>query len=318
MRTTPRADDRHHRVLVYRHEPQLIEVAGGFLLDALAGGGAAVAIATEPHLTALDRWVRLCGTEVEDAAADKRYHRLAFAAASSWLDDDAGPAATFEGAAREALEQIPGGCGPIGVFCEVGAALWEGGLRTAALSVEAVTNSLLAMRPVSVLCAYPDGVVAGPGDLERACDEHTAVVEPPPFPAPHAHVATTTVSSAVLPPAPASCRQARQLVRAGFGGNGHTSNGNSKAVDIAELVMSELTGNAVRHAGSTFTTEVLSWNGSLRLAVTDAAPLPDGWQGFPVAGDHGLGLVAALANDWAVRPLPGGKVIWADLAREDG
>jgi anti-sigma regulatory factor (Ser/Thr protein kinase) len=87
------------------------------------------------------------------------------------------------------------------------------------------------------------------------------------------------------------------------------------ARDTAELVVSELAGNAVRHARSTFRAEVSFRNGSLRVAVTDAQPLPEGWDGFPIARDHGLGLVSALADDWAIEPLAGGKVVWAELAR---
>jgi anti-sigma regulatory factor (Ser/Thr protein kinase) len=89
-----------------------------------------------------------------------------------------------------------------------------------------------------------------------------------------------------------------------------------ETLDTAELLVSELAANAVRHAGSTFTAEILFANGTMRLAVTDAAPLPNGWKGFPVARDHGLGLIAALADDWDVQPLPGGKTVWAEVTRE--
>jgi hypothetical protein len=255
----------------------------------------------------------LSGTGVEQAAAEQRYHRLAFDAASSWLDGDASPAASFEARLGELLLLLPADTAPIHIFGEVPASLWESGLRSAALGVEAVSNALRATRPVSILCAYRESVLADAADLELACGEHTAVVDLPPFPAPHEHVATEVVSSMVLPPAPASCRQARQLVRAAF-----PHNGTDTAIDTAELVISELTGNAVRHAGSTFTTEVLTRNGSVRLAVTDAAQLPERWEGFPIAREHGLGLVAALANEWGVQPLAGGKVIWADVSRIGG
>jgi hypothetical protein len=49
--------------------------------------------------------------------------------------------------------------------------------------------------------------------------------------------------------------------------------------------------------------------------VTDATPATNGWTGFPVATEHGLGIVSALASDWGVERLDGGKVVWAEVAR---
>jgi anti-sigma regulatory factor (Ser/Thr protein kinase) len=149
------------------------------------------------------------------------------------------------------------------------------------------------------------------GDARRACGQHTAVLEAPPFPEASHEVTTAVVSSAVLPPAPAACRTAREVVRAALARDGAAGD-----IDMAELVVSELAANAVRHAHSTFTAEVSLHDGLARIAVTDAAPLPKDWKGFPVIRDHGLGLVAALASDWTVEPLSGGRVVWADVERE--
>jgi hypothetical protein len=298
-------------VLVYRYDAQLIDVAGYVLANALAGEGAAVVLARASHMHALEQWVPLCGVDLEAATAEGRYDGLAFDTASDWLDGGSDPALTFAARLDELLARIPSTDAPIQVVCAVGAALWEDGLPDAALDIESVLNSLQASRPISVLCAYPEDVLARPADLERVCGEHADVMSAPSFPEPHEHGEPAVLASVVLPPAPASCRTARQLVRASFPRNGH-----APALDMAELVVSELAGNAVRHAGSTFTAEVLAWNGSVRLAVTDASPLPNDWTGFPIAKEHGLGLVAAISRDWAVEPLAGGKVIWADIPRE--
>jgi hypothetical protein len=157
----------------------------------------------------------------------------------------------------------------------------------------------------------PKSVLATLADRERVCREHTAVLDAPAFPGSSREMNGADVSSLVLPPAPAACRAARELVRANL-----APNGGAKTCHTAELVVSELASNAVRHAGSTFTAEVLASAGALRVAVTDAAPLPSGWSGFPVERGHGLGVVAAAAGDWAVEPVVGGKTVWADVARE--
>jgi anti-sigma regulatory factor (Ser/Thr protein kinase) len=116
--------------------------------------------------------------------------------------------------------------------------------------------------------------------------------------------------SPVLAAEPASCRAVKQFLREVLGGDG------DDLVEVAELVASELAANAVRHASSPFTTRVLIGDGALRLAVTDRAPTPPGWSGFPVDRRHGLGIVAALTRDWGVLPVPTGKTAWADIDRE--
>jgi hypothetical protein len=310
--TASHAEDRSHRVLVYRNDVQLIDVAGDLLRETLAGSGAAIVVASASHMRSLETWVRVCGVDLEAASAERRYDGIAFDTASDWLEGGSDPAATLAARLDELLARVPSADAPVQLVCDVGASLWEDGLPDAALAIEAVLSSVGTSRPISVLCAYPEEVLARPADVERVCAHHTGGVSAPSFPDPHQHGVPSELSSLVLPPAPASCRSARQLVRASV-----SHNGSSGTVDAAELVVSELAGNAVRHAGSTFTAEVLSWNGSIRLAVTDAAPLPSDWTGFPIAQEHGLGLVSAIAREWAVEPLAGGKVIWADIAREE-
>jgi anti-sigma regulatory factor (Ser/Thr protein kinase) len=83
-----------------------------------------------------------------------------------------------------------------------------------------------------------------------------------------------------------------------------------------ELVVTELTTNAVRHARTLFTV-AMTWDGSkLRIEVSDAHPVP------PVPGDHlspealggrGLRLVEQVADRWGYDPHEQGKTIWCDL-----
>jgi hypothetical protein len=314
----PHVDDLGHRALVYGVEAQMIGAGGGLLSRVLGAGGAAVVLATPAHLTAIETWLRLSGRDLEAATAERRYHRLAIGKDSEWFEALADRAATFEGQLTEALDQVPRQVAPIVVFGEAAATFWENGQVDSALSLEAASHAISAKRPASVVCAYPKSVLATSADRERVCREHTAVLDAPAFPGPSqeingAVVNGAVVSSLVLPPAPAACRAARELVRASV-----ARDGGARACCTAELVVSELAANAVRHAGSSFTAEVRSSAAGVRVAVTDAAPLPSGWSGFPVVRGHGLGVVAAVAGNWAVEPRVGGKTVWADVTLEPG
>ena len=115
-------------------------------------------------------------------------------------------------------------------------------------------------------------------------------------------------SIAVFAPAPAACRGARELVRTVL-----ADIGSRRSTYAAELVASELAGNAVRHARSSFEVRLSLLEGAVRIAVTDETPVrAESWE-LPVAHDHGLGIVASLALGWGYEPLAGGKLVWADV-----
>ena len=89
----------------------------------------------------------------------------------------------------------------------------------------------------------------------------------------------------------------------------------------AELVVSELFTNAVRHTDSVkVSCEVRVIGARLRVEVTDqgraeAEPRPRNSDASREEGGRGLLLVGALSADWGVRVdrTGGGKVVWADL-----
>jgi hypothetical protein len=299
-------------MLVYRHDAQLIEAGGSYISDALADGGGALALATADHLRELEAWIALSGTDLDSAAREGRYQGLAIEGLSTGGDAGPVPDAGLDALLVQALEQIPNAASPVHVFGEVAPALRESLQQSTDMSMLSIGSALRAKRPVSLLCARHQDMTAA-----AECDEHSqsnraALVEPPAFPSHSNGTDAAVVSSAVLPPAPAACGAARRLVRAAC-----ESAADAEAIDTAVLVVSELAGNAVRHARSTFTAEVSLPNGSVHLAVTDAQPLPEDWSGFPIAREHGLGLVAAVADDWSIEPLAGGKVVWAKVPREE-
>lgn len=82
-----------------------------------------------------------------------------------------------------------------------------------------------------------------------------------------------------------------------------------------ELLTSELTTNAVRHARSAFTVVVRYDGDRVRIEVDDSSPevpqprTPDDED----TGGRGLILVEALAEAWGTTPTPDGKQVWFEL-----
>ena len=94
-------------------------------------------------------------------------------------------------------------------------------------------------------------------------------------------------------------------------------------VDAAELVVSELTGNALLHGTAPVSLVVAPGGstGSVRLEVHDASrTLPvrarTGSGGSEGLTGRGLGLIDAVAERWGVEATAGGKAVWAELTPE--
>ena len=89
------------------------------------------------------------------------------------------------------------------------------------------------------------------------------------------------------------------------------------ALDTAQLLVSELVSNAIRHAGTPVRLTLRREPGGLRVEVRDGAPGaprprladPDSEAG------RGLFLVDHLAREWGVRPERRGKTVWFVLDR---
>lgn len=121
-------------------------------------------------------------------------------------------------------------------------------------------------------------------------------------------------TSMLLPYAGPSVGEARSRFAADLAGRGVPP----AAVDDAVLVLSELLGNALRHAKPLPPDWVrLSWGvdpGGVQIQVADG-----GGPGLPVAqplsatsvGGRGLAIVSALCTAWGVRPGSDGNTVWA-------
>ncbi|MEV4018375.1 ATP-binding protein [Nonomuraea angiospora] len=91
--------------------------------------------------------------------------------------------------------------------------------------------------------------------------------------------------------------------------------GLQQACDYAELLISELVTNAVRHARGLVRMSLSAADGLLRCEVEDSSPLPP----TPRAasrddeGSRGLLLVEVLSSGWGSVPTGRGKLVWFEV-----
>ena len=89
----------------------------------------------------------------------------------------------------------------------------------------------------------------------------------------------------------------------------------------AELVISELVTNALRHGlGDVVVRTSLADGDVLQVSVTDSGPELPALQPFDPGriGGVGLRIVDRLASGWGVASFPGGKTVWAVLVSGSG
>lgn len=85
--------------------------------------------------------------------------------------------------------------------------------------------------------------------------------------------------------------------------------------EMAELVVSELVGNAVEHGGGSAELVLSLLADSVRVDVVDSSPeLPVLFSPDPIEDRHrGLLIVGALSTKWGSDVVGTGKTVWAEL-----
>ncbi|WP_063754526.1 ATP-binding protein [Microbispora rosea] len=122
-------------------------------------------------------------------------------------------------------------------------------------------------------------------------------------------------ASWVLPAVPSSTSRARRLVRAVL--RDWTGSADGEVAEAAELLVSELVANAVRHGRGEPVLALVLRDGVLRCEVEDEAPVPlrpRDRSPDDAEGGRGLLIVESLSHSWGVRPTSRGKAVWFELA----
>jgi anti-sigma regulatory factor (Ser/Thr protein kinase) len=308
---TKRVAASEHLVLFYENELELGRTAGAYLSDALLAGSVAVVIASESHRAILEREVTAAGLDVRKLID-----------AGSWIARDAAETIrdlvidgrpdpeAFETVIGDLITRIAEQGRSVCAYGEMVALLWDARQVNAALELEELWNALGARTPFSLFCSYASSSLSDRSnahDFEVVCSHHSGVVDPGAYATDFRPVRRAARS---FPATPDSVTQARHFVTEialewGFG----------QLLQDAQLVVSELGGNAIRHARSEFTVVISESDSSIRLAVSDlshAVPKEQRPANDSSSG-RGLMLVGAITTAWGVQQSLDGKVVWAEL-----
>jgi hypothetical protein len=307
--TTSHRQETVHEVVFFSAESELVGAVVDHLLPALAGDGTAVLAATTEHLALFAAGLAAAGVDWGEAASSGRLHTLdARAVASDLTAGGRLDPSRFAATVGTLMEQATAGPGPVRVFGEIVAVLWDAGDQASALGLESLWNELLGRLAVDLLCAYPATISPGPVTLADLCAAHSAVGGTLPD---TALEASAELGSRHFRGWLSDVAEARRFVIELL-----ESHGPADLADAAALVVTELTSNAVLHAGTSFVVTVVSRPGGVRIAVADRSrrlPVPRDRE-VPHRNGRGLRLVAALSADWGTHiAADGSKLVWAEL-----
>jgi hypothetical protein len=173
-----------HVVVFYRDEQELAGQVSEYLLPAAQEAGVAIVVATPGHHRAFEE--RLASTGADVTAARRRGSYLTLDAGETmrgFMVADRPDPAGFWLAISPQLRQAAAAGKPVRVFGEMVSLLWDAGLVSAAIEVEAMWNELGGQYPFSLLCAYPAQQVSCAHHLDaltEVCRAHTHVIGGPP------------------------------------------------------------------------------------------------------------------------------------------
>jgi hypothetical protein len=288
-----------HVVQFYGRDEELTERVTEYLLGALASGGVAIVIATPEHRHEFETRLAQAGVDLAAARDDGSYlardaaQTLSELMAAGKLDG-----AAFDRVIGTVIAAAGAGGRPVRAFGEMVALLWDDGLVSAAVRLEAMWEELGGKHPFSLFCGYrTDAVTRDMDAFAEVCRLHAEIV---------GGRSGTARPFAFSREAPAAARHFAVATLNAWGAG-------ELAGDVA-LVVTELAANAIVHARSAFTVILSVHDDVLRISVRDAVPL-DG-VGLRAAPLHGLAVVDALASRWGVESLGNaGKTVWVDLLR---
>jgi hypothetical protein len=168
-----------HAVLFYRAGGELAGQVSAYLFEALREGGIAIVIATPAHRAAIARALARAGADVPAAqAAGALVVRDARETMDRFMIADWPSPANFWQVISPLVRRATDTGKPVHVYGEMVALLWDAGLVSSAIEVEAMWNELGAQYPFSLLCAYPADSVRDEvfqDAVAEVCRSHSAV-----------------------------------------------------------------------------------------------------------------------------------------------
>jgi anti-sigma regulatory factor (Ser/Thr protein kinase) len=279
-----------HGAQLYERDDDLVEAVGSHLAVGLRTGGAAIAIATPPHLREFAAAIAAAGADTTRLTALDAGATLERFCTGGRIDG-----AAFQDVVGGILREAAAGGGPVRVYGEMVALLWDAGDIAAALELEELWNDLGRELEFSLLCGYHlDSVANEERALRDVCRLHSTV--------------ESTGQFNAVREAP---RAARRFVTDAL-----RRHGAARALLFdAHVIVTELASNAVSHARSRFSVAVCTSGPVVRIAVRDASPAaPVRQKAEPAEGSgRGVALIETIASDWGIERAGRGKTVWAEL-----
>jgi DNA-binding NarL/FixJ family response regulator len=173
----------NHEVVFYSDDRGLLDDLTRFIGAALKAGNAAVVVATESHRDGLLPRLRAYGSDNGVAIEQGRYISFDAADAVSTFMINGMPHPAqflnlFGNLIARAAEAATGEQSRVAVFGEGVQVLWGQGNAEAAIRVEKLSNQIVNLCDVDILCGYSLGTVQIEMDshtFQRICAEHSAV-----------------------------------------------------------------------------------------------------------------------------------------------
>jgi anti-sigma regulatory factor (Ser/Thr protein kinase) len=302
-----------HAVSFYVRDQDLADEIARFVAGGVHEGGRAVVIATSLHLDALVDTLRTMGLEPDEPPVGGHLLLLdAKKTLRSFTTDSGLDRDRFLARVGQRVLDAGAGGAPVRVFGEMVGLLWEAGDVQGAIALEAMWNGLIAKVDFDLMCAYPASLIETTSlpEVRAVCDQHSSVHARQQHAAPDGDHAE---SSRMFLPVTESVRASRSFVVATL-----QRIDADHLVHDANVIVSELATNAVRHARSPFRVSIDESPGLVCISVQDVG---DGHAALPtIAPDEhaidgrGIAIIDALAHSWGYDALDGGTVVWAQLA----
>ena len=171
------AAEHRHLAQFYSSDAYLVEVVASFLADGMGKGEGVLIMATPAHRASIEALLASRGASVATAADLGQYVALDAAdTLASFISGGIPDPQRFQDTVGSEVARLSGLGTRVRVFAEMGL-LSANGNGDGAVRVEHLWNSLLAERPVTLLCAYPMSALGDdPSALVRICSAHSRVL----------------------------------------------------------------------------------------------------------------------------------------------
>jgi PAS domain S-box-containing protein len=170
----------HHFARFYTLDETLVDSVAAYVTKNVAEGAAAIVIASEAHMSALQvRWASL---QFDAAAAAARGQLLLLEAAetlSKFMVGGAPDRERFMASVGDVVARVSARYAHIAAFGEMVTLLWADGKPTAAVKLESLWDELMRSYPMTLFCGYALRDCAGEQSDEEfraICAAHTHVI----------------------------------------------------------------------------------------------------------------------------------------------